>query len=61
MMVKPKKRILDFRTHITGLTAASFEVRMHVLSGGSIYCSLVISRLSSCKVLLIHMCQGNCL
>lgn len=30
MMVKPKKRILDYRTHITGLTAESFEVRTAV-------------------------------
>ncbi|CAL8460769.1 g300 [Coccomyxa elongata] len=29
MMVKPKKRILDYRTHITGLTAESFEGVTH--------------------------------
>jgi DNA polymerase III epsilon subunit-like protein len=28
MMVRPKKRVKDYRTHVTGLTAADLQVQI---------------------------------
>ena len=56
MTVKPKKRVVDYRTSITGLSAKDFEVR-HCLRLVAHKCTLVHGTFGMCKA-AVGMCEA---